>query len=145
MKRHTYTLLDSFGPSVIFLSSINSGPAKSRPTWVEGGSSETLSLGRSEDGSDLYGVPPCRWQITHFLVICLMASRPRKNQNRSLHVTRVSRIPLCLVNSCTSLMTSRTNWCFAGNRIGLREFDGRRELFSRPLHLTIPLSRNNPN
>ena len=144
VNRHTYTLLDSFALSVLFLSPINSALAKSRPTWVKGGSSETLLLGRSEDGWDLYCVPSYRRQITHFLIICLTASRPRKIQNRSLDVTRVSRIPLCLVNSCMSLMTSRTNWCFAGNRIGLREFGGRLELLSRPLHLTIPVSKNNP-
>ena len=49
MKRHTYTLFDSFALSLTFLSSMNKGPA----TCVNGGSSETLSLGRSGGGCDL--------------------------------------------------------------------------------------------
>ena len=53
MKRHTYTLLGSFAPSE-FPSVTNNGPAKSKPTWMKGGSLETLSLGRSTVGLDLY-------------------------------------------------------------------------------------------
>ena len=54
-------------------------------------------------------------------------------------------MPLCLTDSCDCLINKRVNLCFAGSRMGFLEFTGCGALFSLPLHLIRPLSKNNPN
>ena len=72
-------------------------------------------------------------------------SRPRSTHKRSLSVVRVSRIPLCWIDSCDYLISSWTNSWLAGNRTGFLEFTGNGELLNRPLHLITPSCRYNPN
>ena len=42
-----------------------SGPAKSTPVWEKGGSSETLSVGKSGGGTEGYGSPSIFLQTIH--------------------------------------------------------------------------------
>jgi len=49
------------------------GPAKSNPVWENGGSSETLSDGKSAAGQDAYGWHSNFLQITQALTTTLVA------------------------------------------------------------------------
>ena len=42
-----------------------SGPAESTPVWEKGGSSDTLSIGKSDEGAEGYGGPSILLQVTH--------------------------------------------------------------------------------
>ena len=49
------------------------GTAKSNPVWENGGSSDTLSGGKSATGHDPYGLHSSLLQITQALTIALVA------------------------------------------------------------------------
>lgn len=94
VNKQTYTLLELFSDRD-FSSRIYNGPRKSNPVWVNGGSRDNRSIGKSGVSGSLYGTPSTLLQVTHFLKIPFTASRPLGIQNLSRMVVKVSLIPLC--------------------------------------------------
>ena len=86
-------------PELVRGSLTYSGPAKSSPTCVNGGSSETRLSGKSAKCVGLHGVVSYLRQTTHRLMIFFTVSRPRKIHNRSLKVVKVAFMPECLTRS----------------------------------------------
>ena len=80
VNKHTYVLeSSSFAP----FSEVYSGPAKSIPVCVKGGSSETRSSGRSGCCGSEKCFPSTFLHLTHLLTLFLTVFHPRIMQNRS--------------------------------------------------------------
>ena len=67
VNKQMYVFRTSFN-FVNFSSRTNSGPAKSNPVWVNGGSSDTLKLGKSGEQAAVYGFPSTLLQIAQDLI-----------------------------------------------------------------------------
>ena len=93
VNKHSYVLGSS---SFASFSEVYSGPAKSIPVCIKGGSSETRSSGRSGCcGSETF-FPSTFLHLTHLLTLFLMVCRPRIIQKYcSLIVVKAVFTPLC--------------------------------------------------
>ena len=76
VNNRMYALVELLANEFSFLLRINIGPAKSRPTCVNGGSSATRLDGKSGMGCARNGVASAFLQRTHFLKIRLTVTRP---------------------------------------------------------------------
>ena len=105
VNKYTYVLeSSSFAP----FSEVYSGPAKSIPVCVKGGSSETRSSGRSGCCGSETCFPSTFLHLTHLLTLFLTVCRPCIIQNRSLIVVKVVFTPLCNNPLRVSLMINST-------------------------------------
>ena len=105
VNKHSYVLeSSSFAP----FSEVYSGPGKSIPVCVKGGSSETRSSGRSGCCGSETCFPSTFLHLTHLLTLFLTVCRPRIIQNRCLIVVKVVFTPLCDNPLCVSLMINST-------------------------------------
>ena len=105
VNKHTYVLESSASAP---FSVVYSGPAKSIPVCVKGGSSEARSSGRSGCCGSETCFPSTFLHLRHRLTLFLTACRPRIIQNRSLIVVKAVFTPLCSNPLCVSLMINST-------------------------------------
>ena len=105
VNKHSYVLESS---SIAPFSEVYSGPAKSIPVCVKGGSSETRSSGRSGCCGSETCFPSTFLHLTHLLTLFLTVCRPRIIQNCSLIVVKAVFTPLCNNPLCVSLMINST-------------------------------------
>ena len=105
VNKHTYVLeSSSFAP----FSEVYSGPAKSIPVCVKGGSSKTRWSGRPGCCGSETCFPSTFLHLTHLLTLFLTVCRPRIIQNCSLIVVKAVFTPLCNNPLCVSLMINST-------------------------------------